>query len=405
MATTLRYVFYGGVEGIYQNSDVNDLSLLAPEFGAAAFGYSEGQLLTGFISFSDRALEIINASLPPIPLTAIEVPIGTPGLDFFFPNPRVLDYTEANLAPIDDPPRAVVQVQFTGSPNDPLEQLALRLIKGADAPNVFADNFGVRFNDDDGAQAHAAGVWLPEQIVPDFKSGGAGNNTLRGNAAYNFLSGGEGNDTLIVKSGIGWAWGGNGRDTIKGGDGDDNLHGGGGADKITGAGGDDLIEGGAGDDDLRGEEGNDIIGGGAGNDKVKGGSGDDDLSGQNGEDHLAGNDGVDFLDGGSGDDYLDGGSGDDFLRGAQGDDGLHGGPGRDTYFFNGGFEGHDTIYGFVDGVDRVLITPPAPLTFEALIATAEVDGDDVTITYGPDATITFDNTSLSELIEADFLLF
>ncbi|WP_152568959.1 DDE-type integrase/transposase/recombinase [Microvirga sp. BSC39] len=52
IADTLRYVFYG-VEGIYQNTDLSDLSFLAPELGAAAFGYREGQLLNGEISFSN----------------------------------------------------------------------------------------------------------------------------------------------------------------------------------------------------------------------------------------------------------------------------------------------------------------------------------------------------------------
>jgi hypothetical protein len=411
MADTLRYVFYGGVEGIYQNTDLSDLSFLAPELGAAAFGYREGQLLKGEISFSGGALAIIEANLPPQPLTAIEIPIGTEGLSFFFPQPRVGDYTQADLVGIDDPVEDVVRVQFTGSPNDPLTQLDLHLSGGPDGPNAFIQTSRASFTDDDDAQAEATGLWLPENIIPDFKSGGSGNDTLFGNAAYNFLAGGSGHDKLTIKSGIGFAWSGNGNDTIIGSEGGsaslfggDNLHGGAGADKIYGQRGGDLIEGGGGPDDLRGEEGNDVIGGGVGNDTVRGGSGDDDLSGQSGSDWIFGNDGADNIDGGSGSDSINGGSGNDTIRGAGGNDKLRGGPGSDTYFFNGGFEGHDTIYGFQDGIDTIDIRPPAPITFAQLIATAVVQGDDVILRYGPDSTITFDNTSLSELRASDFLL-
>jgi RTX calcium-binding nonapeptide repeat (4 copies) len=405
MADTLRYVFYGGVEGIYQNTDLSDLSFLAPELGAAAFGYREGQLLKGEISFSGTALTIIEANLPPNPLTAIEIPIGAEGLSFFFPQPRVGDYTQADLVGIDDPVRDVVQVQFTGSPDDPLAQLGLRLSGGPDGPDAFVDNFRARFDDDDDAQAEAAGLWLPENVIPDFKSGGSGNDTLFGNAAYNFLAGGSGHDKLTIKRGIGFAWGGNGNDTIKGSEeGGDHLHGGAGSDRIYGARGGDTIEGGGNHDDLRGEEGDDVIGGGVGNDTVKGGSGDDFLGGQSGSDKIYGNDGADEIDSGSGRDYIDSGSGNDRIRGAGGNDDLRGGLGNDTFVFNGGFEGHDTIYGFQAGADTIDITPPAPITFAQLIATAVVQGDDVILRYGPDSTITFDNTSLSELRASDFVL-
>jgi RTX calcium-binding nonapeptide repeat (4 copies) len=409
MADTLRYIFYGGVEGAYQNTDLNDPLYLVSARGAAAFGYTEGQLLKGSISFSGAALDIVEAHLPPQPLTAIEIPIGTQGLDFFLAQPRVGNYTEADLIGIDDPIRNVVDVQFTGSPNDALYQLGLRLSGGPDGPRAFVDNFGATFIDDDEAQARADGVWLPESIVPDFKSGSSGNDKLSGNAAYNFLSGGSGNDTLAIKSGIGWAWGGNGNDTIKGSDGGtaslfggDHLHGGAGSDRIYGGRGGDVIEGGGNSDDLRGEEGNDVVGGGVGNDTVRGGSGDDFLGGESGSDRLYGNDGVDDLDGGSGSDYLDGGSGNDFLIGRGGNDTLRGGPGSDVYSFGGGTDGHDTVYGFQAGIDTIHIAPSDPITFEQLIATAVVHGHDVTLTYGPGSSITFDHTALSSLRASDF---
>jgi hypothetical protein len=403
MAERLRYVFYGGVEGAYQNTDTTDPNYLISARGAAAFGYREGQLLKGEISFSGAALDIINANLPPDPLTAIEIPIGTQGLSFSFEQPRVGGYTEADLIGIDDPVRNVVQVQFSDDPDAPLAQLALRLTSDPDGPRGFVDNFGADFRDDDEAQARVDGLWLPEDITPVFRQGGSGNDRLSGDADYNFLSGGSGNDTLTVKSGIGYVWGGNGNDTIKGSEeGGDNLHGGAGSDRIYGARGNDTIEGGGNSDDLRGEEGNDVIGGGVGNDTVRGGSGDDFLGGQSGSDRIYGHDGADTIDGGSGSDSIDAGSGADFIRGAGGNDHLRGGPGSDVFFFNGGGEGHDTIYGFQPGVDLISIVPPEPISFEELIATAVVDDGDVTLRYGPDSTITFDNLRLSALRASDF---
>ncbi|WP_160310383.1 calcium-binding protein [Microvirga vignae] len=409
MAEQLKYIFYGGVEGIYQNSDLNNLSYLDPALGAAAFGYKEGQLIKGYLSFTGAALQIIQDNLPPQPNTAIEVPIGTPGLDFFLPQPRVGDYTEADLVGIDDPIRDVIQIQFTGSPDDPLAQLGLRLSGGPDGPGASMDINGAFFADDDDAQARADGIWLPEHIVPDYKTGTSGDNVLSGNKAYNFLSGGSGDDLLRINTGRGWAWGGNGNDTIVGSDGGgaglfqgDNLHGGAGADRIRGGAGGDLIEGGGNADHLRGDEGRDIIGGGVGNDTVRGGSGDDFVSGQSGTDWVYGDSGNDQIEGGSGSDYLFGGNGNDFVWGGTGNDKMRGGSGSDLFLFNTGNDGRDVIYDFQSGIDKIRIAPPDPITFDQLIATAIVDDGDVTLTYAFNATITFDNLQLSALKASDF---
>jgi len=407
MEEELRYIFYGGVEGSFQRTDLADLSLLAAPYGAAAFGYTEGQLVTGYISFTGAALDLVKAGLPPNPLTVTEIPIGTAGLDVFFQQPLVGDYTEADLAGIDDPIRNSVDIRLTGSPTDPIESLAMRFRDVGLGVGGFIGQFGGTFSSNGGAQAAVDGIWLPESIVPDFKSGTSGNNSLRGNAEYNFLAGLSGNDTLSIRNGIGWAWGGNGNDTIKGSEegsaslfGGDHLYGGAGSDKIYGARGGDVIEGGGNADDLRGEEGDDVVGGGVGNDTVRGGSGNDFLGGQSGSDLIYGNSGDDNIDGDSGSDTIDGGSGNDWIRGRAGDDHLRGGPGSDTFVFDMANEGDDTIYGFQSGIDKINIAS-AGLTFDLLIGTAVVADGDVTLTYGAN-TITFVDTALSSLLSTDF---
>lgn len=409
MAEQLKYIFYGGVEGSYQNREIDDLSYLNPALGAAAFGYKEGQLITGYLSFTGAALQIIEDNLPPQPNTAIEVPIGTPGLDFYLFNPRVGNYTEDDLVGFDDPIRDVVLLQFTGSPDDPLSQLALKLQNDPDGPVVFLDSDGGDFTDDDDAAARVDGIWLPEQITPDYKTGTSGDDVLTGNRAYNFLSGGSGDDLLRVNTGRGWAWGGNGDDTIIGSNGGgaglfqgDYLLGGAGRDTIRGRDGGDVIRGGGNADDLRGNAGEDIIDGGVGNDTVRGGTGDDFLAGQSGTDWIYGDGGNDNIRGGSGSDYIFGGRGEDWIWGGAGNDKLWGGGGADVFQFDSGNDGRDVIYNFQPGQDTVRIAPSEPITFEELIASAIVDDGDVTLTYGVGATITFDNLQISALKATDF---
>jgi len=89
--------------------------------------------------------------------------------------------------------------------------------------------------------------------------GGAGNDRLTGNSAFNFIDGEADNDTLS---------GGAGNDSLLGGSGNDKLDGGVGNDGLLGGAGNDNLIGGAGNDELVGEFGNDTITGGAGNDII-----------------------------------------------------------------------------------------------------------------------------------------
>lgn len=144
-------------------------------------------------------------------------------------------------------------------------------------------------------------------------------------------------------------------DTVHGGNGDDSVSSGGGADSVRGGEGDDLVTAGDGDDTVYGGNGSDVISGGAGNDDLQGGDGDDILVGDLGDDKLTGNSGNDSLFGGEGNDTLFGGDGLDRLVGAEGNDLLIGGSGADTFAYDTGFGGNDTILGFSVGQDFVEI--------------------------------------------------
>jgi Ca2+-binding RTX toxin-like protein len=199
-------------------------------------------------------------------------------------------------------------------------------------------------------------------ILIDNVLGGAGNDTIAGDADANSLDGGAGNDTL---NGAGNA------DTLNGGEGDDTLNGGDGNDTVNGGEGDDTINYTFGD-------GADTVDGGAGFDtlNILGTAAADTLrvifdgtaltTVENGTvtgvesvtaDLLAGVDtlnyagttaavtvdlstgaasgftsiaGIEIVSGGDGDDSLSGGAGNDTLNGRAGNDQLSGGLGDDT---------------------------------------------------------------------------
>jgi serralysin len=154
--------------------------------------------------------------------------------------------------------------------------------------------------------------------------GGAGHDTIAGNAVANLLRGGAGNDALLGLLGA---------DRLEGGDGDDLLTGGAGADALCGDAGIDtacydaaatvsldgsiLATGEAlGDtfllvENLLGSSGADRLRGDAGANVLMGEGGDDLLDGMAGADTLLGGDGNDRLDGGSGSDRMEGGAGND----------------------------------------------------------------------------------------------
>lgn len=196
--------------------------------------------------------------------------------------------------------------------------------------------------------------------------GGAGNDTLIGNASGNSLYGGGGNDTLL---------GGDDTDLLFGEAGDDTLRGGNSNDKMIGGLGDDTFDGGdgttdnSGSDEVsyedrdpgsgpgvtvlfngqaddgttggtehdnvlntieivrgtafadtisaagRGDSVGMILNGAGGDDTVTGGAGNDTLMGEGGNDTLLGGDGGDTLNGDAGNDLLQGQGGGDILNG------------------------------------------------------------------------------------------
>ena len=203
----------------------------------------------------------------------------------------------------------------------------------------------------------------------DVLSGGAGNDTLRGDIGNDVIAGGAGNDVLEAGAGIdtldysgatsavavnlatstmsGGADVGidafSGFENVRGGAGNDTLMGDAAANILEGAGGNDVLNGGAGNDTLRGDAGNDTIIGGAGNDVLDGGEGTDRV------DYSAATNGVSVnlttlrasgrdigTDALAGFENVRGGSGDDSLTGDAGANVLEGLAGNDTLRGEGG---------------------------------------------------------------------
>ncbi len=114
--------------------------------------------------------------------------------------------------------------------------------------------------------------------------GGAGADSIRGNAAANRLNGGAGDDRLYGEGGDDTLIGGTGYDRIWGGSGDDRLYGGTRGGVLSGEAGDDRLYGGAGAESLLGGAGADAIHGRGGVDVLTGGTGGDVLVGGAGAD-------------------------------------------------------------------------------------------------------------------------
>ena len=81
---------------------------------------------------------------------------------------------------------------------------------------------------------------------------------------------------------------------------------------------------------------------------------DDTIDGAAGKDTIRGGEGNDSMLGGDGNDYLYGGAGNDTLWGGKGNDWLEGGADRDIFVFNSN-EGTDTISGYEQGLDKIMI--------------------------------------------------
>lgn len=177
----------------------------------------------------------------------------------------------------------------------------------------------------------AANNWLAGGAGVDSLSGGAGDDLLLIDAADMLVDGGEGFDVVQVvgargvslnlsKSKVEMAVGGIGNDVFVGG-GHSTVF-------VRGGAGDDVVIGGAANDVLSGEDGDDALDGGAGNDLIRG---------HRGRDQLLGGAGDDVLDGGLEDDRLYADTGNDVLVGGRGDDDLDGGEGIDVAEYSGSY--------------------------------------------------------------------
>lgn len=127
-------------------------------------------------------------------------------------------------------------------------------------------------------------------------------------------------------------------------------------DLVDAKGGQDTVFAGNGDDLVLAGEGNDYVSGGRGNDIIKGEDGNDRLLGRSGNDTIEGGDGRDSIFGGSGNDIINGGAGNDF---------IYAGSGRDVLVYNEG-DGHDKVFGFHSGVDRLDISGMGYQSFDEI---------------------------------------
>lgn len=168
--------------------------------------------------------------------------------------------------------------------------------------------------------------------------------------------------------GIEWATGGAGDDTMRGNDADNLLDGQTGDDILTGNGGNDTLRGGAGNDVFVWGAGADVFDGGMGADRVSYASSMTALTihldnafaatgaaiGDRfiGVENATGTQSNDAITGSASSNTLSGYFGDDTLNGGQGNDALIGGSGIDTFLFSPNF-GDDRIIDFEIGIERV----------------------------------------------------
>lgn len=221
---------------------------------------------------------------------------------------------------------------------------------------------------------------------------------------------------------------GNGKDNIiNGGNNADGIYGRGGKDWLYGNGGDDFIDGGIGADFLFGGDGNDLLFGNKGNDTMEGGLGSDQYRGGQGIDtvdyssatsgitvyfvndtangyadgdtfvnveNLVGTAYADYLQagdngmakGGAGNDHLFGASyttsgAAGIIRGDAGFDNLNMTYGNTTAWVQFG-QGYDTIYGFVEDADMLMIDLSEFGLGNALDAAELVNSNSVTAVGG-----------------------
>jgi Ca2+-binding RTX toxin-like protein len=255
--------------------------------------------------------------------------------------------------------------------------------------------------------------------------GSSSGDVIRGDDGANELAGGAGGDSLFGLGGDDVLFagqpgrlfggdtadnrleGGGGNDTLVGGDGKDTLLGGGGDDRLLGNGGNDTIDGGDGVDTAAFAFADQLLVVDLGGNSFAVGDGSDTLSnienveGSAGDDIIVGNDDDNRLVGDRGNDQIEGGRGADTFVGGAGDDGLAAGEndGAVDVFFFAPDHGHDRVFGFTDGIDKIELG--GGLSFEDLSLTSttseenevsvviEIDGgrDSITLVGVPRAGI------------------
>lgn len=182
------------------------------------------------------------------------------------------------------------------------------------------------------------------------------------------------------------------------------------ANLIGGLLGDDRIVGGDLSDTLFGHNGNDTMIGNRGADFIYGGGGADRLYGSSGNDAISGHNGNDWVNGGYGNDILNGNSGNDTLYGGTGNDRLMGSVGADVFLFDASAAGHDIIYDFRHGWDRINLHALAPTLAEVKAAmhlqTTGFAGLrlDLTALGGHGSVLVLSQTNLADFTAVDFIL-
>ncbi|CTQ55909.1 Cyclolysin [Roseibium album] len=97
------------------------------------------------------------------------------------------------------------------------------------------------------------------------------------------------------------------------------------------------------------------------------------------------------------------GSGDDVLIGGDGDDWMLGGAGADTFVFQSGDQGHDTVKDFSSGEGDVLqIESSVFADFAEVLAAATDDGANTVLTIDGNTNITLENVQVADLTQDDF---
>ena len=130
---------------------------------------------------------------------------------------------------------------------------------------------------------------------------------------------------------------------------------------------------------------------------------DDEIVGSAASESIFAVDGDDVIVADAGDDIVFAGNGDDVIVGGEGDDELLGHGGADSFVYGIG-DGHDVVYDFTNGVDRIDLTRISGLAgFEELNLLV---GDEATVIdferFGG-GSITLDHVAIADLDASDFV--